>query len=174
MHINMNKIEYRQIGIIHSPFKTAEGTPIQPTGAVGIKGTVEVFPEYAEGLEDLDGFSHIILLYHCHLSKNFSLKVRPFLDNNSRGVFSTRAPSRPNSIGLSCVRLEKIDKGILYVQDVDVLDSTPLLDIKPYISKFDIRQVNSEGWIENRTGKIKKAQDDGRFKKLLNGDQESS
>lgn len=163
---DMTKIEYKPIGTIHSPFKTAEGTPIQPTGAVGIKGTVKIFPEYAEGLEDLDGFSHIILIYDFHLSNKASLKVRPFLDNNLRGIFATRAPSRPNPIGISCVRLIKIDKGLLYIKDIDVLDNTPLLDIKPYISKFDVRQVNNEGWIENRTDKIRKVQADRRFEKL--------
>ena len=97
----MDEIRYRPIGVIRSPFKNLEGTPIQPAGARGIAGTVEVFPEYVEGLKDIDGFSHIILLYHFHLSKGASLRVKPFMDNCEHGIFAIRGPSRPNPIGLS-------------------------------------------------------------------------
>ena len=127
----MNEIKYKPIGIIHSPFKEPKGTPIQPTAAKGIEGKVEVFPEYAEGLKDVKEFSHIILVCHFHLSKKPSLKVKPFMDDQMRGVFATRAPSRPNPIGISIVRLIKIEENILHVQDVDIIDGTPLLDIKP-------------------------------------------
>jgi tRNA-Thr(GGU) m(6)t(6)A37 methyltransferase TsaA len=159
----MEPIQYHPIGIIHSPHKTPEGTPIQPTGARDVEGSIEVFPEYAAGLADLAGFSHIILLYHFHLSKKFSLKVKPFLDNQKRGLFATRAPSRPNPIGLSVVRLMGITEGNLRVQDVDVIDGTPLLDIKPYVPEFDVCKVDRFGWIEKNTRKIKDTVDDGRF-----------
>jgi tRNA-Thr(GGU) m(6)t(6)A37 methyltransferase TsaA len=159
----MEIIEYRPIGIIHSPHKTPQGSPIQPTAAKGIEGKIEIFPEFAEGLEDLAGFSHIFLIYHFHLSKKFSLKVKPFLDDNQRGLFATRAPARPNPIGISVVRLVKIEKGHLDILNVDVVDGTPLLDIKPYVPAFDVHTVDKIGWIEDKTGKIKEAVDDGRF-----------
>jgi len=109
-------------------FKEPKGTPIQPAAAKGIGGKVEVFSEYAEGLKDVEGFSHIILVCHFHLSGKPSLKVKPFMDTQMRGVFATRAPSRPNPIGISIVRLVKIEENILHVQDVDIVDGTPLLD----------------------------------------------
>jgi len=159
----MTLISCRTIGIIHSPFKTPEGTPIQPTGATDVEGSVEIFSEYAEGLDDLAGFSHIYLIYHFHLSKKFSLKVTPFLDNRQRGLFATRAPSRPNPIGLSVVRLVGVTDGILKVRDIDVVDGTPLLDIKPYVPEFDVRNAERIGWIGQKTREIKGAVDDGRF-----------
>lgn len=159
----MDKFEYRPIGIIHSPHKTPEGTPIQPTGARDVEGSIEVFPEYAAGLADLAGFSHIFILYHFHLAKKFSLMVKPFLDNQKRGLFATRAPSRPNPIGLSVVRLTAITEGNLQVQDVDVIDGTPLLDIKPYVPEFDVREVDHIGWIGKKAEKIGEVVDDGRF-----------
>ncbi|MDB4442147.1 tRNA (N6-threonylcarbamoyladenosine(37)-N6)-methyltransferase TrmO [bacterium] len=159
----MEIIEYRPIGIVHSPHKTPQGSPIQPTAARGIEGKIEIFPEFAAGLEDLAGFSHIFLIYHFHLSKKFSLQVKPFLDDNPRGLFATRAPSRPNSIGISVVRLVEIIEGTLHIQNVDVVDGTPLLDIKPYVPAFDVHTVEKIGWIEKKRGKIENAVDDGRF-----------
>ena len=159
----MDKIEYHPIGIIHTPHKTPEGTPIQPTGAKGVEGSIEIFPEYTTGLADLAGFSHIFILYHFHLSKKFSLKVQPFLNNQKRGLFATRAPSRPNPIGLSVVRLIGIANGNLQIRDVDVVDGTPLLDIKPYVPEFDIFKADKIGWIGKMTKKIEGAMDDGRF-----------
>ena len=156
-------IEYKTIGIIHSPHKEAKGTPIQSAVAAGIKGKIEVFPEYNEGLQDLDGFSHIFLLYHLHLIKEPSLKVKPFLDDQMRGVFATRSPKRPNSIGLSIVRLTKIEEATIYIEDVDILDGAPLLDIKPYIPEFDHRDVEKEGWVKNKLDMLPSAKDDGRF-----------
>ena len=141
----MDQLNYRPIGIIHSPFKRREGTPIQPSGATGIKATVEVFPQYAEGLQDLEGFSHVMLLYHFHLTGAYRLKVKPFLDDAERGVFATRAPVRPNPIGLSVVRLIQIEGATLYVEDVDIIDRTPLLDIKPYVPDFDMRNAEKIG-----------------------------
>ena len=133
----MNEIRYKPIGIIHSPFKEPKGTPIQPSAAKGAEGTVEVFPEYAEGLKDVAGFSHIILVYHFHLSGRASLRVKPFMDDVERGLFAVRAPSRPNPIGLSVVRLVRVDENLIHVLDVDMVEGTPLLDIKPYVPEFD-------------------------------------
>jgi tRNA-Thr(GGU) m(6)t(6)A37 methyltransferase TsaA len=159
----MKIIEYRPIGIIHSPHKTPQGSPIQSSAAEGIEGCLEIFPEFAEGLEDLAGFSHIFLIYHFHLSKKFSLKVKPFLDDNRRGLFATRAPSRPNPIGISVVRLVEIIERTLRIQNVDVVDGTPLLDIKPYVPAFDVHTVEKLGWIGEKTAKTKQVVDDGRF-----------
>ncbi|MFX1520782.1 MAG: tRNA (N6-threonylcarbamoyladenosine(37)-N6)-methyltransferase TrmO [Promethearchaeota archaeon] len=161
----MEEITYKPIGIIYSPFKEPKGTPIQPTAAKGIDGKVEVFPEYVDGLQDLDGFSYIIILYHCHLATGFSLKVKPYLDDKLHGVFATRAPRRPNSIGLSIVNLIRIEENIIHIQDVDIIDETPLLDIKPYVPNFDIREVERIriGWLEKSVHRHKISKDDGRF-----------
>ncbi len=161
----MENIVYRPIGIIRSPFKTPRDTPIQPTAAKGIRGTVEILPEYEEGLHSLEGFSHIILLFHCHLSSGYSLKVTPFMDTTERGVFATRAPRRPNSIGLSIVKLIERKNNILYIEDVDIIDGTPLLDIKPFVPQFDVRENVRIGWLERNVGKLKETKDDGRFTK---------
>ncbi len=159
----MNQIKYKPIGVIHSPFKEPKGTPIQPTGAKGVEGTVEVFSEYAEGLKDVEGFSHIILIYHFHLSKGAPLRVKPYMDNERHGVFAMRGPSRPNPIGISVVRLIKIRENILHIQDVDIVDGTPLLDIKPYVPEFDIREAEKTGWLEKKVHKLSTSKDDGRF-----------
>ena len=156
-------ISYKQIGIIYSPFDNPKGVPIQSTSAKGINGKVEIFKEYQEGLKDLEGFSYIILLYHFHLAKNFKLKVKPFLDNDFHGVFATRAPARPNPIGISIVRLIKIEENILYIEDVDIVNGTPLLDIKPYVPQFDIKEVKKFGWLEKNIHKLNVLKDDGRF-----------
>lgn len=159
----MATIAYRPIGIIHSPFKTPRGSPIQPSAAEGAEGRVEIYSEFIEGLEDLAGFSHIFLIYHLHLSKKFALRVKPFLDDRQRGLFATRAPSRPNPIGISVVRLIKIDGHKLHVQNLDVVDGTPLLDIKPYVPAFDVHPAEKIGWIKDKITKIKDTADDGRF-----------
>jgi tRNA-Thr(GGU) m(6)t(6)A37 methyltransferase TsaA len=159
----MNEIRYKPIGIIHSPFKEPRGTPVQPAGARDIEGTVEIASEYVEGLEDIEGFSHIILIYHFHLSRGYLLKVKPYMDEKSRGVFATRAPSRPNPIGISTVRLVKVDGNVLYIKDVDIVDGTPLLDIKPYVPEFGIRKVEKIGWLKKNVKKLSRARDDGRF-----------
>ena len=161
----MTEIKYKPIGVIHSPFKEPKGTPIQPTGAKGIDGTVEVFPEYAEGLKDVEGFSHIILIYHFHLSKGFPLRAKPYMDNEARGVFAMRGPSRPNPIGISIVRLVRVEQNILHIQDVDIVEGTPLLDIKPYVPEFDIREAEKTGWLEKNVYKLPTSKDDGRFTK---------
>lgn len=159
----MDKLCYRPIGIIHSPFKSCKGTPIQPGGAIGVKAEVEIFSEYVDGLQDLGGFSHIILLYHCHLSRAYKLKVKPFLDDTEHGLFATRAPARPNPIGMSLVRLMGIENAILFVQDIDIVDQTPLLDIKPFVPDFDVRKATKTGWLENKGANVEKLSDDGRF-----------
>jgi tRNA-Thr(GGU) m(6)t(6)A37 methyltransferase TsaA len=156
-------ILYKPIGIIHSPFKEPCNVPIQSAYAKDIEGTVEVFPEYSEGLADLDGFSHIILLYHFHLSKESALKVKPYLDEQLHGVFATRAPVRPNPIGVSVVRLVDIAGGKLHIRDVDVLDGTPLLDIKPYVTEFDARNTEKIGWLTGKIDAVPEVRDDGRF-----------
>jgi tRNA-Thr(GGU) m(6)t(6)A37 methyltransferase TsaA len=161
----MAEIKYKPIGIIHSPFKEPKGTPIQPSGAKGINGTIEIFPDYAEGLKDLEGFSHIILIYHFHLSKMASLKVKPYLDDEAHGVFAVRGPSRPNPIGISTVHLLRIEGTTLSIQDVDIVDGTPLLDIKPYVPEFDRREVQKTGWLEKKVQKLGITKDDGRFTK---------
>ena len=143
-------ISYRPIGVIHSPFQTIEGMPIQPAGAAGVQGSVEVWQEFAAGLQDLEGFSHIILLYHFHRVKEARLVVTPFMDTEPRGVFATRAPKRPNPIGLSVVRLVGREENVLHIENVDILDSTPLLDLKPYVPALDAYPEAWVGWREGR------------------------
>ena len=159
----MKETRYKPIGIIHSRFKHIKRMPIQPTGARGITGTVEVEPKYADGLQDIDGFSHIILIYHFHLSEGYSLRVKPFLDDRQRGVFSTRAPRRPNPIGMSIVRLIKVEGCTLHIEDVDIVDGTPLLDLKPYVPEFDVREVEKTGWLFGKADKVHEAKSDERF-----------
>ena len=159
-----NKIIYSPIGIIHSPFKDIEAAPIQPAGAKEIKEKVEIKKKFMPGLKDLDGFSHIILIYHFHLAKGFSLEVIPFLDKASRGLFATRAPKRPNSIGISVVKLLKIEGNKLFVENIDIVDGTPLLDIKPYVKEFDNAAKSKSGWLINSAHKSKKIKSDARFK----------
>jgi tRNA-Thr(GGU) m(6)t(6)A37 methyltransferase TsaA len=157
-------IEMNPIGIIHTPFRQLEGMPIQPAGAVGVKGTVKVFEEFRAGLKDLDGFSHIILIYVFHRSQGFELEVVPFLDTQPRGLFATRAPRRPNPIGLSTVQLDRIENGHLLVQNVDILDGTPLLDIKPYVPEFDSHTEIRTGWLEQARKTVANRKSDDRFK----------
>ncbi len=157
------KIELEQIGTIFTSFKTREGMPIQPNGAKGMKGKIIINKELSNGLNDLIGFSHIILIYHFHKSEGFELKTKPFLDTKKRGIFSTRAPKRPNSIGISVVRLLKIQENELYVENIDILNETPLLDIKPYIPAFDYHKVEKIGWIENKTENLNTIKSDNRF-----------
>ena len=156
------ELTIKPIGVIHTPYREPRGTPIQPTGALGVEGTVEVFPEYAQGLKDLDGFSHVILLYHFHLSGGCSLTVTPYMDKEVRGVFATRFPGRPNPLGLSVVRLKGVDGRVLRITDVDIVDGTPLLDIKPYVPAFDHREDVRIGWLTKRAVKVRTTKSDGR------------
>ncbi|MBM4310957.1 MAG: tRNA (N6-threonylcarbamoyladenosine(37)-N6)-methyltransferase TrmO [Deltaproteobacteria bacterium] len=156
------KFDFAPIGIIHSPYAEPAGVPIQGVFAGGAEGTVELLPELAAGLADLEGFSHIILLYYFHLSKGCTLTCKPFLDTQERGVFATRAPRRPNPIGMSVVRLLGIEGCALRIGDVDIVDGTPLLDIKPYIPDFDVRVEVRSGWYESARNK-QQIVSDGRF-----------
>lgn len=142
------RIYYTPIGIIHSPFKQLAGMPIQTAFSKNGEGTVELFSQFKQGLKDLEGFSHIMLIYHFHKSKGYDLLCRPFLDNVKRGLFATRAPNRPNPIGLSIVRLQGINDGTLSVSSLDVIDETPLIDIKPHIPQFDSPKAVTVGWFE--------------------------
>jgi tRNA-Thr(GGU) m(6)t(6)A37 methyltransferase TsaA len=156
-------IVYRPIGVIHSPFDGITNVPIQPAAAEGIRGTVEILAEFAAGLQDLEGFSHAILLYHFHRVTRTRLTVVPFLDREPRGVFATRAPSRPNPIGLSIVRLLGVEGNVLHIEDVDIVDGTPLLDIKPYVPAFDQRGGERTGWLEAARGRVQGKTSDDRF-----------
>lgn len=162
----MQEIVYKPIGVIHSPFGDVEGMPIQPSGAAGVKGTVELSTDLAPGLKDLEGFSHIMLIYHFHLAMGCSLEVKPFLDDSLRGVFATRAPRRPNAIGLSVVRLTGISGSTLTIEDVDVVDGTPLLDIKPFVPEFDNRDVQRTGWLTKQASRVNEVRADRRFADL--------
>lgn len=159
----MNHITYRTIGSIRTPFKKQAGMPIQPSGAKGVRGTIKIKKDYIGGLKDLEGFSHLVLIYHFHLSKEYDLMVTPFLDDQPRGVFATRAPRRPNSIGLSIVKLNAVKGDILEIENVDIVDGTPLLDIKPYVPEFDAQTEVKTGWLAEVDEQVKQAKSDNRF-----------
>jgi tRNA-Thr(GGU) m(6)t(6)A37 methyltransferase TsaA len=159
----MSEIIYKPIGIIHSDFRARENMPIQASFAKGAIGYIEIFDDYVEGLKDLDRFSHLLLVYHFHLSKGYDLVAKPFLDESKHGVFAIRSPKRPNPIGVSVVRLEGIEGNILNISEVDIIDGTPLLDIKPYIPDFDSRSDVKTGWYENKTKDNKDYKSDNRF-----------
>lgn len=157
------KIELTPIGTIHTPFTNRKKMPIQPAGGSGTEGTVTVFDNYRAGLQDLDGFSHIILLYYFHLSTDYSLTVIPFMDTVPRGLFSTRAPKRPNQIGLSVVELVSLEECTLRVRNIDILDGTPLLDIKPYVPEFETDGEVRTGWLEEVRKTVEHRRSDDRF-----------
>lgn len=152
-----------QIGTIHSPYKELTGMPIQPIGCTGIIGTIEVDEELQPGLSDLEGFSHIYIFYHFHKATRTELSVIPFMDTKPRGVFSTRSPLRPNHMGMSIVELVKIKENVLTVRGIDVLDNTPLLDIKPYIKAFDLIHESTSGWMKAKQSEVNKKRSDDRF-----------
>jgi tRNA-Thr(GGU) m(6)t(6)A37 methyltransferase TsaA len=137
-----------EIGRIHTPFPQASGTPIQPCRAAGTLGFVKVDAAYVSGLQDLAGFDRIWLLFWCHRASPAKMRVIPYRDTVERGLFATRAPARPNPIGLSCVRLLGIEGDTLQIAEVDILDDTPLLDIKPYVPQYDYYPVNHCGWVD--------------------------
>jgi tRNA (adenine37-N6)-methyltransferase len=159
----MAEIRYQPIGMIHTPYESTKNIPIQPSAAKGIKGYAELDPKFVRGLKDLDGFSHIILVYHFHLSVGFHLEVRPFLDENKRGVFATRAPKRPNNIGISIVKIIGIEKNILHFENADMVNNTPLLDIKPYIPDMNPNDTVKTGWLTEVQHKMSYHKSDGRF-----------
>ena len=142
----------RPIGIIYSPFTEKEQTPIQAARSQAI-GTVDVYPEFADGLADIETLSHIYLLYAFHKSDGFSLRVKPFLDDHEHGLFATRHPCRPNPLGISILTLVSRQENILKIEGVDILDGTPLLDIKPYVQKFYVRTETRSGWYKTRSKK---------------------
>lgn len=147
----MHDFIFRPIGVIHSPFVRAEGTPIQSSMAKGTEGSVEIFEEFAPGLLDLEGFDRIWLLYWFDRIVTARLVLTPFLDQREHGIFATRSPCRPNAIGLSCVRLLSVEGNRLRVGELDIVAGTPLLDIKPYVPDFDRFEVGRVGWLEGKT-----------------------
>jgi tRNA-Thr(GGU) m(6)t(6)A37 methyltransferase TsaA len=159
----MDRIELKPIGILRTPFESPGNMPIQPCYPGAAKGTALVFPEYSDGLYDLDGFSNIILVYFLHRVKRQELIVTPFLDNTSHGVFATRAPVRPNPVGISILKLERIESNILYLTGMDMLNGTPLLDIKPYIPDFDSWPDALSGWYDKTAAEKKVKISDNRF-----------
>jgi len=152
------EIKLKPIGIIHTPYKEPKGIPIQGKFEKGVTGKVELFPEYKQGLKDIEGFSHIVLIYYFDRSKKEELLSKPFLEDEEHGIFAIRSPHRPNHIGFSIVKLEKVTNNIVTFSEVDILDGTPLLDIKPYVSHFDSRKKVKNGWLDKhfKTGKIPK------------------
>lgn len=151
------------VGVIRTPFTSPEGMPVQPCGAIGTEGTIDLLPEYLEGLKDIDGFERLFLIYQFHKCTGSSLTVIPYLDTVSHGIFATRSPKRPNLIGISVVRLKEVRDNKIIVLDIDVLDGTPLLDIKPYVPDFDSYPGSKAGWLEKaqKNAVIKRA--DKRF-----------
>jgi tRNA-Thr(GGU) m(6)t(6)A37 methyltransferase TsaA len=156
-------IVMKPIGVARTPFKERKEMPIQPAGAKDVVGEIEVDEEFLPGLKDLDGFSHVFIIYCFHESKGYDLMVVPFMDTVPRGVFATRAPRRPNPVGLSVVRVLGVKGRRVLVQGIDVLDGTPVLDIKPYVPKFDSPEVDAIGWLQGNDGKSETLRSDGRF-----------
>jgi tRNA (adenine37-N6)-methyltransferase len=146
MHIT--SITYQPIGIIRTSFKDVTGMPIQPCGANGVTGGLYIYPEFIDGLKDIEGFSHLILIYHFHKITHWEPEVVPFMDTNKHGIFATRAPSRPNPVGISIVKLISRNDNLLNVEEIDILDGTPLIDIKPFYGLYDNRKEYFSGWLE--------------------------
>ncbi len=157
------EITFTPIGKIYSPFNDPKGMPIQPAGAGDVMGRVVLFEAYSEGLTDLEQFSHLILLYHFHQSRGYALRVTPFLDRCTHGVFATRAPRRPDPIGFSVVRLIQRQPNELIVGNIDILNGTPLLDIKPYVPTFDAHPHANPGWLADKAEKSTTIRSDDRF-----------
>jgi tRNA (adenine37-N6)-methyltransferase len=161
----MEPIIINPIGVIHTPFHDVENMPIQPIAAEGVKGYIELFPEYVKGLKDLDGFSHITLVFRFHKITGYELEVVPFMDDQPHGIFSCKAPKRPNAIGISTVILTGIEGNIIHIEQVDMLDGTPLIDIKPFYPRYDNRENVVMGWLEkNKNLPLEKLRADDRFK----------
>lgn len=157
------QIAYTPIGTIHTPFTELADMPIQPTSENSMPGTVHLDPQYTPALQDLEGFSHVILIYHFHRAPRVDLTVTPYMDSEPRGIFATRAPTRPNPIGISIVALESVDGAVLHLENVDILDGTPLLDIKPYVPKFDSPREVRDGWLGRDDADVRRARSDDRF-----------
>ncbi len=159
----MRKLTVQVIGTIHSPFTELGNMPIQPVGALNVEGEVVVDQRFAEGLKDLEGFSHIYLLYYFHKAKRTEMQVIPYMDTEKRGVFATRSPLRPAHIGISIVELLALEGHRLKVRGLDVLDGTPLIDIKPYIPHFDHQRDATSGWMKSLPHDVEAKRSDNRF-----------
>ena len=159
----MPTITYQPIGVISTPYPDPVGIPVQAAGAMEITGTIEFDPTYAAGLRDLGGFSHLILLYHLHLVQGVALEVIPFLDDQPHGIFATRSPKRPNPIGLAVVRLIGVTGTTVQIAGVDMVDGTPLLDIKPYVPAFDSHPAAQIGWFAKNVARVAEIKADDRF-----------
>ena len=158
-------VKFKIIGTIHTPHTTIENIPIQPVGGKEYRGVIEILPELTDALQDLDGFSHIILLFHFHKTKGYKLKVKPFMDDAEHGLFATRTPKRPSPIGLSTVKILKIEGNKIYFEGADMLDGTPLIDLKPFYTKFDNRPDAICGWLDKKDEKVvRNMRSDDRFK----------
>ena len=163
--MKQQEIKLNSIGVIKTPWLTPENMPIQPTGAQNIKGTIILNNEYTKGLKKIEGFSHIILIYHLHLIKQPKLEVIPFMDKEPKGIFATRSPKRPNKLGISIVRIERVNKNEIHILDVDMMNDSPLLDIKPFFEDFDNRFKTKKGWLTTKTKiEIENIKSDDRFK----------
>ena len=159
----MQTLTVEPIGVIRTPFTSLEDMPIQPGGGKDVLGELLIEPQYCEGLVDLDGFSHLYLIYLFHRAADTKMRVVPFLDDRPRGVFATRAPVRPNHIGLSVVELVEVSDCRVTIRNIDVLDGTPLLDIKPYIAQFDGVAESRSGWMEAQKEEVEAKRSDNRF-----------
>jgi tRNA (adenine37-N6)-methyltransferase len=157
------QISIAPIGIVHSPFESPQGMPIQSAFSDAV-GTLEVYTDYLDGLRDVAGFDYLILLYHFHMATKESLRVTPFLDDEPRGVFATRAPTRPNRIGMSVARLLKVTGNVLDIGNVDMASGTPVIDIKPYVPDFDSRTQCRIGWFAKKLGSAATVRADDRMR----------
>jgi len=161
-------VAYQPIGVLRSPHGDVQGMPIQPVGARGVQGRIDVAPEFSAGLKDLEGFSYVIVLYHLHRISGYELLVKPFLDTADHGIFATRSPKRPNAIGLSVLELVGVDLdeagGVVRLRNVDILDGTPVLDIKPYVPAFDVWQAERIGWFAGKVDVAETYKADDRFR----------
>ncbi|MBT4285847.1 MAG: tRNA (N6-threonylcarbamoyladenosine(37)-N6)-methyltransferase TrmO [Deltaproteobacteria bacterium] len=156
-------ITFTPIGTVHSPHKDLKNMPIQPKGAKGIEGHVLINESFVEGLSDLDGFSHVYLIYHFHAATRVEMKVIPFMDKVERGIFSTRSTLRPNHIGLSIMELLEVEGNKVLLKGMDILDGTPVLDIKPYIANFDKVEKSQSGWMQASPEDVKNKRSDNRY-----------
>lgn len=156
-------IRFEPIGYVSTPYTDISDMPIQSVAAKGVAGRIELLPDYVEGLADVEGFSYLWLIYHLHQTSQGGLTVTPFLDNRPHGIFATRSPRRPNAIGLSVVRLTGVEGSVLHIEDVDILDGTPLLDIKPFVPAFDHRDAERIGWFEGKVERVSSVRADRRF-----------
>lgn len=161
----MNTLTLEIIGRIQTPHHNIENMPIQPVGAKGIEGVVDLNPKFELGLTDIEGFSHIILFYRFHQIKGFELMVKPFMDDKQHGIFATRSPKRPNAMGFSIVKLLKVEQNKIFFEGADMLNDTPLLDIKPFFRQTDNRPEAMSGWLDEKQSDLAKNQkSDKRFK----------